>query len=244
MDSYVVRIRLIEELAKLRTPVVIKGCMLLRMIMTNAGITSRRGTKDLDLDWADLDANMAFIQATLNTALINIEYGLYAEPFREFQDGQSAGFKIMYNGSLVCKCDVNIAECPFTSYYTTPTGVNFVGSSLDTILADKLDGISTRSVYRRFKDVYDLYLLSHLKVFNTVQVHNNIVMRGRKLGNFSDFLNGKDQLMHAYSKFKGAENKPDFNVVYMRAYTLAEPFILGAKSKMLWDGYAWRHQQG
>lgn len=248
MDSYVVRIRLIEELARMNAPVVIKGCILLRMIMADTGISTRRGTKDLDIDWTDLNTDMLQIQGTLNTALSRIEYGLIAVPHREFKQYQVAGFNIMYGEEKVCSCDVNVAACPYTSYYKTPNGVTFIGSSPQNIFADKLQGISTKAVYRRVKDVYDLYLLSHLKIFKVGQTRNILSDRGRELGDFRDFINGTDMMMHAWSKFKGVDNKPDFALLYTRASQFVYPFILLAQNSdkwssmwdnLFWNGYSW-----
>ena len=88
--------------------------------------------------------------------------------------------------------------------------------NLYRMFADKLSAISTEKVFRRIKDVVDLYYLSNTFSFNCADVRQVLKNSGRTLGNFSDFLYGTDALRHAYEKFRfeGGVRKPPFDEVY------------------------------
>lgn len=239
MDSFETRVRLIEELSKLQAPVVFKGCMVLKTLMRDYGVGTRRGTKDLDIDWVDTSMTQEEITETLNKALSRVAFCLRAELFREFKQYQSAGYKVYFGEHEMFRCDVNVSECKHTAVYRTANGVAFTGSAPRNILANKLHATSERVVFRRVKDVYDLYLISHLDVFSISETRQVLEDNGEVLGEFKEFLTGTDMLSHAWSKFKGVENKPDFQVLYDRVTHFIKPFIDGVEDNLVWNGTDW-----
>ena len=53
------------------------------------------------------------------------------------------------------------------------------------MVADKVAAISTDKVFRRIKDVVDLYYVSHVVDFNSEEVLRVIYESGRSIGDFS-----------------------------------------------------------
>jgi len=71
-------------------------------------------------------------------------------------------------------------------------------------------------VFRRIKDVVDLYYLSRVFVFDKQSVLQTLEANGRILGTFQEFLSREADLRHSYDKFRfsGAVQKPSFDEVY------------------------------
>lgn len=98
----------------------------------------------------------------------------------------------------------------------------FRGVSVSQMLADKISSVSTDKVFRRIKDVVDLYYLSKVFSFERADVMQTLKNGGRELGTFTGFLHRKGDLEHAYEKFRftGNVEKPPFDEVYttVRSY--------------------------
>ena len=90
------------------------------------------------------------------------------------------------------------------------------------MIADKTAAVSSVKVFRRIKDIVDLYYLSGVFEFNRDEVLQTLKNSGRQLDNFDGFLNRTDDLRHSYEKFRfnGGINKPSFDEVYqaVKAY--------------------------
>ena len=95
------------------------------------------------------------------------------------------------------------------------------------MLADKLSVISGDKVFRRVKDLIDLYYAAQVYTPDWQKVLQAVKDSGRTLGSFEDFLNKPDELRHAYNKFRfdGDVSKPAFEDDYqtVREY-IAEVF--------------------
>lgn len=84
------------------------------------------------------------------------------------------------------------------------------------MIADKLSAISTDKIFRRIKDVVDLYYISRIFEFNKADIMQTLKNSGRTLDTFQGFLNRTEDLQHSYEKFRfaGGVNKPPFDEVY------------------------------
>ena len=84
------------------------------------------------------------------------------------------------------------------------------------MLADKLSVISCDKVFRRVKDLIDLYYAAQVYTPDWQKVFQALKERRKTLGSFDSFLNKPDDLRHAYSKFRfdGDVFKPAFEDVY------------------------------
>lgn len=106
------------------------------------------------------------------------------------------------------------------------------------MIADKVAVVSSDRIFRRVKDIVDLYYLSSVFDLNPEEVKTNIELNGRQLGDFDAFLNRKDELQHAYEKFRFGEDiyKPSFEEVYQTTYSYLSSLMPLEKDKGLMIG--------
>jgi hypothetical protein len=110
--------------------------------------------------------------------------------------------------------DVN-RPIPPTKIYEV-AGFRFCGVAPIQMIADKVPTISSDKVFRRIKDVVDLYYISHIITFDRSAILENIKNSGRDLESFNSFLYHSEELRHAYEKFRftGDVSKPSFKEIY------------------------------
>ena len=89
--------------------------------------------------------------------------------------------------------DVNRPDVPTQMYYIE--GVRFRGVSPRQMIADKVSVISKDKVFRRIKDVVDMYYISQVFEFNTDDVIRTLEESGRELGDFDGFLKRIDMII-------------------------------------------------
>ncbi len=113
--------------------------------------------------------------------------------------------------------DVNRPE-PTTKIYEIDE-IRFCGVAPIQMIADKVAAVSTDKVFRRIKDVVDLYYLSKVFTFDRAAVLQTLKNNGRKLEGFDGFLRRYEYLRHSYKKFRftGDVSKPPFEEVYKAA---------------------------
>lgn len=107
-------------------------------------------------------------------------------------------------------------------------GVNINLDEYDnyTMLADKITVVCSRKIFRRIKDIYDIYVLSMLQDYKMEVLVQTI--KGKR----PEFLESKRimfrpdtmaELEHAYDKFTGIVNKPKFETVYNVSSNFVSP---------------------
>jgi hypothetical protein len=74
--------------------------------------------------------------------------------------------------------------------------------------------ISGHTVFRRAKDLIDLSALIQCVEVSLGDIFDIIRDKLRTAGTFSEFINKKNDLEHAFNKLKGISNKPSFNEIY------------------------------
>ena len=121
--------------------------------------------------------------------------------------------------------DVNRLSQPTQIYEIS--GMRFCGVSPIQMLADKVAVVSTDKVFRRIKDVVDLYYLSHFYELDEPALVKNLLSTGRTLGDFHGFLYRVPDLQHAYEKFRflGGVEKPAFDEIYMSVKRYLEDIL-------------------
>ncbi|MCD7809380.1 MAG: hypothetical protein LUH02_08555 [Erysipelotrichaceae bacterium] len=148
----------------------------------------------------------------------------------------NSGIPIDFKGSMVLKAclielgyieevrhtmdiDVNRSSAPTKIYEVAD--LCFRGVTPSQMIADKLFVISTDKIFRRIKDLIDLYYMSNVICFNKDDIMNILVNNKRVLGDFNGFLYRKDDLKHAYDKFRltGNVNKLPFDELYLNVKT-------------------------
>lgn len=207
-------------------PISFKGSMVLKACLLEAGYSEEmRHTVDIDANWnADTPPSAGQMTESLQKALQKNRIELNVSLYRMYGEGRSAGFELTdsLTGEMYFTMDIDVNRpIPPTKIYEVE-GLRFCGAVPSQMIADKLSVISTEKVFRRIKDVVDLYYLSKVFSFDHTDVQRVLKNSGRALGNFSDFLYSEDTLRHAYEKFRfeGDVNKPPFEEVYenVKAY--------------------------
>jgi len=207
-------------------PIDFKGSMVLKVCLLEAGYHEEiRHTVDIDANWYSDDSPTAeqmteSLQKALERASIELEVSIY----RMYGEGRSAGFEISGRdtGEILFTMDIDVNRPAVQTRIYEISDIRFRGVSVDQMLADKISAVSGDKVFRRIKDVVDLYYLSQVFPFHSADIKQILKDNGRELEAFHGFLHRKTELEHAYDKFRlsGDVNKPPFDDVYtaVKAY--------------------------
>lgn len=225
-------------------PIVFKGALVLKAIQYNCGNPTGiiRETHDIDGDWVNGVPSMKMLTEILQEAVNRLNYNITVVPYREYGNGKSAGFRFIRNdiGTELTSMDLSIRENNNTFRYSYINGIQFYGQSIDKIVADKILVCSSRKVFRRIKDVIDLYILSYCWSGSNIQILQLIQASGKNIEMFNEFMNNYTELSHAYLKYNNtATNNLSFEVVYSRVKILLEPYIRRVTTNHIWNGNNW-----
>lgn len=201
-------------------PISFKGSMVLKACLMEAGYSEdTRHTVDIDANWnSDTEPSAEQMVESLQSALKNGGIDLDVSIYRMYGEGRSAGFELKdpATDENLFSMDIDVNRpIPPTKIYEVE-GFRFCGAAPSQMIADKVSSISTDKVFRRIKDVVDLYYISKAFVFYQTDILQTLKNSGRSLGNFHGFLHRHEELEHAYEKFRftGNVNKPSFEEVY------------------------------
>ena len=201
-------------------PVNFKGSMVLKACLMEAGYSEdTRHTVDIDANWQSETAPTAEqMVESLQKAIDNNRLNLNVRLFRMYGEGRSAGFELVDTDTdeVLFTMDVDVNRpIPPTKVYEV-SDVHFCGVKPIQMVADKVAVVSTDKVFRRIKDVVDLYYLSHVIPFDSTAVLDTLKSCGKDLDDFYGFLYRQDDLQHSYDKFRftGDVIKPTFEDVY------------------------------
>lgn len=207
-------------------PISFKGSMVLKACLLEAGyVEETRHTVDIDANWnSDVAPTAEQMVESLQKAIDKSGVDLLVHLYRPYAERRSAGFELIAptTEEVLFTMDIDVNRpAPATKIYEIGS-VRFCGSSPVQIIADKLSAISSGKVFRRIKDVVDLYYLSKVFAFDTEKVTQTLNNSGRELDNFGGFLHRVEDLQHSYEKFRfsGGVAKPLFEEVYrnVKAY--------------------------
>jgi hypothetical protein len=212
-------------------PVCFKGSMVLKAYLLESGYSDdTRHTVDIDANWnSDIAPSMAQIAKSFQKAIDKVEISLTVIPYREYGDDRSAGFELRDSSSeevlFTMDVDVNRPTAPTKIYEISD--LYFRGVAPAQMIADKVSVVSSDKVFRRIKDVVDLYYISHVCNFDREDILHILKNNGKVLGNFDGFLNRTEDLKHSYEKFRfaGGVNKPTFEEVYQRVKSFIAEII-------------------
>ena len=215
-------------------PINFKGSMVLKALLIEAGFPEdTRHTVDIDANWySDESPSTEQMVESIQNAMDKNDVLLKVNIYRMYGAGRSAGFELndKNTGELLFTMDVDVNRPAVPTKIYEVEGVKFRGVTSSQILADKISVVSTNKVFRRIKDVVDIYYLSQVLELDAKDVLKALDRSGRKLGDFEGFVNRIDDLKHSYEKFRfsGGVNKPLFDEVYqtVRGY-ISELILLG-----------------
>lgn len=201
-------------------PISFKGSMVLKACLMEAGyVEDTRHTVDIDANWnSDTLPTGEQMAESLQNALRNSGIDLDVSIFRPYGEGRSAGFELKDKDTdeVLFSMDIDVNRpIPPTKIYEVE-GLRFCGVSSSQMIADKVAVISTDKVFRRVKDVVDLYYISKVFQFDKTDVLQTLKNSGRTLDTFHGFLYRSEDLQHSYEKFRfeGGVYKPPFEEVY------------------------------
>lgn len=212
-------------------PMNFKGSMVLKACLLEAGYEeATRHTVDIDANWySDTAPSAEQMVESLQKALRSCGLGLNVSLYRMYGAGRSAGFELSdaTSGEVLFTMDVDVNKPATKTKIYEVNGVCFCGVVPSQMIADKVTAISTDKVFRRIKDVVDLYYISQVFAFNESEILETLKDSGRSLDSFNGFLHRTNDLKHAYEKFRfaGDIEKPSFDEVYYGVKTYIKDIL-------------------
>lgn len=201
-------------------PASFKGSMVLKACLLEAGYPEEtRHTVDIDANWnSDTPPTAEQMVDSLRDAISKSGIDLDIDLYRMYGEGRSAGFELTdrASGEILFTMDMDVNRpVPSTQIYQIDE-IRFRGVSPIQMISDKVSVVSTDKVFRRIKDVVDLYYLSKVFSFDHDAVMHTLENNGKTLDSFNGFLNRYDDLRHSYDKFRftGDVSKPPFDEMY------------------------------
>jgi hypothetical protein len=231
--------RLLEKLS-MDNAIIIRGALITKLILEEAGCAITRQTRDIDVDWVGtrLPATTDVVRV-INKSLDEFELDLYAEIYREASDGgctMGVNIREKATNNRVCKLDIEIQnKRPIENKIYLYNGINIKGVLPKEILADKIFLLSIDNALRRTKDMVDIYALSQCVGVYTFDILDICEKKGRKIGDFNVFFNRQSELEHAYVKLLGVVNKPSFQEVYSHLKRFIFPFVERNNINQFWE---------
>lgn len=219
---------IVASLAEETPNLVFKGALVTKLLLKEKGFENfERETNDIDARWIDQPPSMDELAQIVQNAVEKIDGHLQAVPCRQYGNGVSAGLKVINTatGDTIVSIDVEMKQVSKSSEYWIGDTV-FKGNTADQVLCDKLAVISCDKIFRRSKDLLDIYALSQCCTFSVEDICRTAEENGRVFGDYQAFLSRTDELRHAYDKLRGVTGKPDFEVIYQGVKKMIEPFAL------------------
>ena len=219
-------------------PMSFKGSMVLKACLLEAGFTEEtRHTVDIDANWySDTAPSAEQMVSSLQKALRNCGIDLNVSLYRMYGERRSAGFELSdtATGDVLFTMDVDVNRPASMTKIYEVNGIRFCGAAPSQMIADKISVISTDKVFRRIKDVVDLYYISKVFAFNKAEVLEALKNSGRSLDSFNGFLHRPDDLHHSYEKFRfsGNVDKPPFDEIYVSVKTYVKDILPGEEDRV------------
>lgn len=223
--------RVMKALYDSGIPVSFKGSMVLKACLMEAGFSEDiRHTVDIDGNWYSETAPTADqMEKSLQNALDQNDISLDVKIYRMYGEKRSAGFELndRSTGELIFTMDIDVNRPYAPTQMYEVEGVRFRGVSPRQMIADKVSVISKDKVFRRIKDVVDMYYISQVFELNTDDIIRTLEESERELGDFDGFLKSIADLKRSYEKFRfsGDVCKPPFETVYESVKEYIKPLI-------------------
>lgn len=225
---------IIKAIALSSAPIMFKGALVTKLVLAENEYNSfSRLTSDIDANWTHGKPIPQSIADSITDAMHNSNLQYHAIVVRPYKEHTSAGLQILDDNTsdLITKMDIDVT--PLSDYSKYHYGqATFYGASPDQILADKISSVSSNTIFRRAKDLLDLYALSECVSTVSGRILDIVNKSNRTLGNFSAYQNCQAELAHAYNAMKGIVNRPGFDDVYAGTSKFLTPFIVSDRYKI------------
>lgn len=229
--------KILGNMSAINMPVVFKGALITKLILTERGFDKvERGTSDIDCNWVDIPPSMNVLVAMVSQALGDLQNQYYAKAIREYEEKKSAGIGIIdkNTGDIIIEMDISMKPVVGNKiYFYRETSIN--GVLVNEILADKISVLSDKVIFRRIKDMIDIYALSNCVDIRTGEIYDIYNKTDRELKSFDEFLRRQTDLEHAYNKLRGVDGKPRFTDIYSYLDKFLRPFIEKDYVDKMWD---------
>ena len=218
-------------------PINFKGAMVLKACLLEAGYPADvRHTMDIDANWySDNEPSPEQMVESMQSALEKSDIRLTVRLYRMYGEGRSAGFELCDETSdeVLFTMDVDVNRPPYPTKIYEVNGVKFCGVSPSQMIADKVSVVSSDKIFRRIKDLVDLYYFSKVFDFDKNTIIETMDNSGRKVDSFDGFLHRKDELVHSYDKFRftGGADKPPFDEIYSAVKGFIKDILPREKSR-------------
>lgn len=177
-----------------------KACLL------EAGYTDEiRHTLDIDANWFSTELPTGIqMEESLKKAVQRSEINLDVKIYRMYGEGRSAGFELkdINTDEVLFTMDIDVNKPASHTKIYEIEGIRFCGVFLYQMIADKLYVISTDKIFRRIKDVVDLYYISKVIPFIKDEIFQVLENNKKELESFNGFLYRQNDLKHSYEKFR------------------------------------------
>lgn len=221
---------------------ILKGGTALMSKLIECGRTDlRRLTRDLDIHcdnkevWVNFCTN---IENILNNNSMGYVYKITKRRSKEkgLVQSDSLVFELNDNGKIIeFKIDMNIKSNSIITVEYSPI-LNMTTYDTYTMLADKISSISSKTIFRRIKDLYDLAVLITIQDYSYTEVMKHIKIKHPTFEPVNMLTpNNFDELVHAYNKYRGIRNKPEIEYLIPYCSTFLQPIYLGYTGELLWS---------
>ena len=218
-------------------PIVFKGALITRLVLAENGYTMLdRITRDIDANWTDTLPSMDDLVGTVQKALDGFPEQLCAVAIRKYDAKKSAGISIKPANSdkEIISMDISVKPSIGSRTYHYRE-IRIRGVLPNEILADKIAVLSSRLLFRRAKDIVDVYALTHCIEVEITEIYHVLSQKSAALGEFLEMNNRHDDIEHAYGKLRGIEGKPPFSEVYPYMQRFLSPFALKDETPRVWN---------
>jgi hypothetical protein len=233
--------QILGKFSDIDAPFVFKGALITKLVLAEGGFTSfERPTKDIDANWIGTPPSMRHLTDIVSQALNSLDGEFTAEAIREYRDKKSAGIAIVdtKTGDRIITIDISMKPVVGSRIYHYGEA-KIRGVLANEILADKISVLSKHLIFRRAKDVVDVYALAHAVKVQTQEIFDlHKANPSREVGSFDEFISRRSDVEHAYNKLAGIDGKPHFDDVYSYLSKFLQPFIQRDETPMRWNSGA------
>lgn len=221
-----------------RGDLVLKGGLALEDKLRVTAPDFIRYTHDIDLHVGSIETYTEVfgdIESWLNSG--TNKYVFKSTKVRDFKNGSagydfivSAGTEQMRVGIDLNVAPMQIISIDYTDTFSIPT------YDIYTMLADKMAVMCNRVIFRRIKDLYDIYAILHLADISYAQLWQRVERKRPGVVSQHNYMllpEHYDSLQHAFTQFKGIEQHHDFDSIISVVSYFMTKYMKG--DVVIWD---------